>query len=126
LLQYAPPRDVYERPATRFVADFIGATSFLPATVVTAGGASVEVRLASGTLLRAAADGGSWQPGQAVNLAVRAERVEPVGPGTPDGNVVAATLRTALYLGASHQYVLDTADGPLRLDTPDELPPGQL
>ncbi|MBX6341328.1 MAG: ABC transporter ATP-binding protein, partial [Thermomicrobiaceae bacterium] len=33
VLQYAPPREIYDRPATRFVADFIGATSLLPGTV---------------------------------------------------------------------------------------------
>jgi iron(III) transport system ATP-binding protein len=34
VIQVGPPRDLYQRPANRFVADFLGETNFLPATVV--------------------------------------------------------------------------------------------
>ncbi|TIT08938.1 MAG: spermidine/putrescine ABC transporter ATP-binding protein, partial [Mesorhizobium sp.] len=34
ILQVGAPRDIYDRPAERFVADFIGETNFLPGTVV--------------------------------------------------------------------------------------------
>src|SRR5919198_173496 len=75
LLQYAPPKEIYERPASRFVADFIGTTSFLPATVVECAPRELRARLASGPVLRAATDA-DWKVGDAVVLAVRAERIE--------------------------------------------------
>jgi ABC-type Fe3+/spermidine/putrescine transport system ATPase subunit len=42
LQQFGTPRDLYEAPASAFVADFIGETSFIPVTVLSAGNA-VEV-----------------------------------------------------------------------------------
>lgn len=46
--QLAPPREIYERPATRFVADFIGASSVLRGRAV----ASDRIELAGGFVLR--------------------------------------------------------------------------
>src|SRR5436190_2209797 len=78
VLQYAPPKEIYERPASRFVADFIGQTSFLPATVVASDAGSVRGRLASGEELTAETDA-SWRPGDRVLLAVHSERIEFLG-----------------------------------------------
>src|SRR5215210_3399793 len=47
LLQYAPPQEIYRRPATRFVADFIGQTSFLSAMVEEVGEDRARARLTS-------------------------------------------------------------------------------
>jgi iron(III) transport system ATP-binding protein len=125
LLQYAPPKDVYERPAARFVADFIGATSFLPATVVDAGAGELRAKLASGPVLRATAVGRAWTAGDAVVLAVRAERIAAVGEAA-SGNILPGTVRSAVYLGSSYQHLVDTADGQLRVDAPEEIPPGSV
>src|SRR5215208_6659963 len=45
LLQYAPPQEIYERPASQFVAEFIGQTSFLRAQVVSASDGHIRARL---------------------------------------------------------------------------------
>ena len=52
LLQVDSPEAIYERPSTRFVADFIGQTNFLEATVAGSG----EVVLANGDRLRLSSD----------------------------------------------------------------------
>jgi spermidine/putrescine transport system ATP-binding protein len=68
LLQVGGPEAIYDRPRTRFVADFIGDTNLLPATVVDATSAT----LADGTTIRVASD----QPaGTAVTVAIRPERL---------------------------------------------------
>ncbi|MGH9168883.1 MAG: ABC transporter ATP-binding protein, partial [Acidimicrobiia bacterium] len=54
LLQVGTPEDIYEGPANRFVADFIGETSFLPAIVQGPG----EVMLADGTVVQVATETG--------------------------------------------------------------------
>jgi iron(III) transport system ATP-binding protein len=123
LLQYAPPKDVYERPAARFVADFIGATSFLPATVVEAGPRELFARLGSGAVLRALPCTGGWRAGEPVTLAIRSERIRFV-PDDAEGNVLPGQVQTAVYLGASYEYMVDTPDGRLRVDAPDEVPAG--
>src|SRR5215208_3295133 len=47
LIQYGPPHEIYERPTSRFVADFIGQTSFLPAVVEDVDDGRARARLAS-------------------------------------------------------------------------------
>ena len=74
--QLGPPRAIYERPATRFVADFIGGSSRLrgrasaPDRVELGAGVTVEVRLAR-----------PLEVGEAVELGIRRERVAMAPPG---------------------------------------------
>ena len=119
LLQYAPPKEVYERPTSRFVADFIGQTSFLPAAVVEQSDGMVRARLAGGPVLAATAGSGTWAAGARVLLAIRAERIEVlVGdePDPGDGNVLPGTARSVVYLGSTYHYVLETPSGTVRAD----------
>ncbi len=68
LLQIGGPEAIYDRPRTRFVADFIGDTNLLPATVVDATSAT----LSDGTIMRVASD---RPAGSAVTVAIRPERL---------------------------------------------------
>lgn len=47
VMQVGRPQDIYHRPASRFIADFIGETSLVPCTVETSSGAEVQVTLAN-------------------------------------------------------------------------------
>jgi putative spermidine/putrescine transport system ATP-binding protein len=105
LEQLGTPREIYERPATRFVADFIGASSVLPARVVDAG----TVELPGGTRLSARLSGGA--AGAPVHLLVRPERVELAVAGP---NAVAARVVSVMYLGDHSEVRLELAGG-LRL-----------
>jgi spermidine/putrescine transport system ATP-binding protein len=96
LLQVGSPREVYDRPLTRFVATFVGESSFLPATA--SGGVA---RLATG---EAVAETGGEGP---VTLAVRPEAVR-VGPA---GQGVAATVRGLTFTGADLLVDLALPDG---------------
>lgn len=125
VLQYAQPHDIYDRPATRFVADFIGASSFLKGTVAGREDGQLQVTLDGGIDVRALADK-RWQPGQRVTLAVRAERVR-VASGVDDQhNIVPAEVTGYVYLGSHYQYVVETPAGSVRLEVPDELSIGPL
>jgi spermidine/putrescine transport system ATP-binding protein len=68
LLQLGTPGEIYDRPRTRFVADFIGDTNLLEATVVDA----QHVRLGDGTVARVASD---RREGEVVTLAIRPEKL---------------------------------------------------
>ena len=98
--QVGTPRDIYRRPANRFVADFLGFENLLAATVVGGGGDRVGLRLAG-------AGGGvmasSTHPrlaGETVVLAVRAGDIacEPVptagSPGDPAGGLLGTLVST--------------------------------
>ena len=80
ILQIGSPEDIYERPAVRFVADFIGETNFLPAVAL--GG--YHYRLASGLAIEAA---DTCDAGASVTLAMRPERAHFEEPGTLTGRV---------------------------------------
>jgi iron(III) transport system ATP-binding protein len=118
VLQYAAPDEIYERPASRFVAEFIGRSSFLPGAVVGARDGRVDVKLAaSGTIVSAAAGEQRFAPGDRVVLAVRSERIDMRG-GDASDNVVRARIRSFVYAGAEYEYILDTPEGELRASSP--------
>ena len=97
LVQVGTPSDIYERPASRFVAGFMGAANILPATVRTAGPAAlldldgIGPAQAAGT-----APGG---PGSALHVALRPERLR-IAPGEAAGiNSAPGTVAESAYFG---------------------------
>lgn len=111
ILQVAKPMEVYERPATRFVASFVGSPrmNFLPATMV----GPVAGRLPGGGNAVLAA-GSAVVAGENVVVGVRPEDLLLVAPG--DGDLVARIdLVEALGRESLVHLVLDPAreDGPL-------------
>ena len=105
--QVGAPEDVYERPATTFVAGFIGVSNLMPATV--AGGG--EVKLEHGPAVRAATDGAPV--GARCYAVVRPEklRVETAGAGVNGRPRVEGVVESSLYLGTSTQIGVDLGDG---------------
>lgn len=123
IVQVGRPHEIYERPADRFVADFIGQASFLPGQVVGHDGEEVRVRLASGHELRVRSVQ-PWSLGQAVLVAVRPERV--VVADTQTENVLPGAVRAHMYLGARYLCLVDVGGLEVRLEVPSELPRGQV
>jgi iron(III) transport system ATP-binding protein len=123
VLQFAPPKEIYERPASRFVADFIGQTSFLNGSVVDSVDGVLRVRLASGPVLKAHSTS-PCHAGDAVVVAIRAERLQLHSAPDPGAqNVLDAHVQSRVYIGSTYEYLLQTADGPLRAEAPRELGP---
>ena len=109
--QIGEPEDVYERPATTFVAGFIGVSNLMPATVT----GNDEVRLAGGATLSAPTPGLS--PGQKCHAVVRPEKLHidvageggaPMSNGLPR---VDGIVESSLYLGTATQIGVDLGDG---------------
>jgi putative spermidine/putrescine transport system ATP-binding protein len=94
--QVASARDMYERPETAFVAQFIGENNELSGTVDRLEDGVACVRLACGSLVRARAGAGLAQGG-AVIVSVRPERVRL--DGQAGQNEFAATVREVIYHG---------------------------
>jgi iron(III) transport system ATP-binding protein len=116
VLQIGAPRDLYERPATRFVADFVGTNNLIPGTVKGQDGAVLLVDTALGPL-RARA-GGGVSAGQACVLAIRPENVE-VGPGAGDGNRIVGRVGLTAYLGNTLRYDVEAGGMTLKADIRD-------
>jgi spermidine/putrescine transport system ATP-binding protein len=98
LLQVGPPREIYNRPLNRFVADFIGETNFLPARAE--GGV---LRLLTGELL------GEGEGQGAVSVAIRPEQIRLTAPAEP--GAIPATVEGATYLGTDSHVHLRLSDG---------------
>ncbi len=128
IAQLGAPKALYEAPANRFVADFIGVTNFLPGR--RGAGPAVEVD-GLGRFRGTLADGAAGSPGAAAVLAVRPERVrvalaKPGAPGdNASGDPIAGRIRGIAYLGQDLMVHLDVAglDRPLvaRLGASHEL-----
>ncbi len=107
--QVADPEGVYERPATTFVAGFIGVSNLMPAVVA----GDDEVRLDHGPAVRVPADG--IPAGERCHAVVRPEKLrietlEAAAPSTNGMPQVEGTVESSLYLGTSTQIVVDLGD----------------
>jgi iron(III) transport system ATP-binding protein len=105
IAQEGGPRDLYERPASRFLADFIGDANLVDGELVRDGGTAAFV--AGGVAVPVRAEG--IRAGGAT-LAVRPHRLRIVDAGA---GRLQATLRGAAYLGSRNEYVVGSPWGEL-------------
>lgn len=105
--QVGTPEDVYERPVDRFVADFIGDTTFvtLPAE---RDGDGLVVRFADGPPVRLPAGRAGFPQAGRVTLAVRPERLRLDGSAP---TVAVGTLTELVYMGADLRCTVLLGDG---------------
>jgi spermidine/putrescine transport system ATP-binding protein len=100
IAQVGTPRDLYDRPASRYVADFIGETNLLGGTVVESRNGEAALRIGV-DVLRGISDG-VLEAGREAWLAVRPEAIAVRPPeGLGGGNVVSATVKEAVYAGSA-------------------------
>jgi spermidine/putrescine transport system ATP-binding protein len=111
--QLGPPREIYEHPATRFVAGFIGTSNVLTGTLarVTDGLGVIEVSPDERIVIPAGQRG--LRPREEVELTVRPEKIElrtgPPGPGS--GCALRGKVTEVVYLGTSTSFSVHTTTG---------------
>jgi len=100
ILQVGTPRQIYDHPAERFVANFIGESNFLGADLVAVDGRQGQLRIA-GFEMNATLPADDVSPGP-VTILVRPEhaRIAASGPG------IAATVDAIVYFGTDTHYRL--------------------
>jgi spermidine/putrescine transport system ATP-binding protein len=103
--QVGRPDELYERPRTRFVADFLAVRNVLRATVLSAQGGRVSLRTRGGATLLAA-DDGRWGPGTEVWIGLRPETLRL----TADGGTLRGTVEDEVYLGDRTEWLVRVAD----------------
>ena len=103
IMQLATPQVLYEHPANRFVADFIGDSTFLP---VTRNGD--QITYGNKPLIHE----GGLPDAHSLVLMVRPERMRLKGSGNADGaNLFDATVSDIVYQGDSYLMYAHLADG---------------
>jgi spermidine/putrescine transport system ATP-binding protein len=114
ILQIGPPAEIYERPRTRFVADFIGQTNFLDGELVEVSGEDAVISIPGSGAVRGRSPYQSTAGGN-VTLAIRPERiglVQDLGEGTIPAGWNRLTGRTveAIYVGTHTQLVVELSE----------------
>ena len=120
LMQVGEPDQLYEQPATSFVAEFVGETNLFRGTLACAGGRWTVAVPDIGPLAVATPARAGLEAGAEVCVAVRPERIALARPGLGDGGH-AGVVQERVYAGASILYVIGLAGG-RRLDV--RLPAG--
>ncbi|HVF07403.1 MAG TPA: ABC transporter ATP-binding protein [Actinomycetota bacterium] len=106
--QVGPPKEIYEEPATAYVADFLGVSNLMDATALgqTAGGCSVSI----GEFTVTAGQGDEDTRG-AAKVTIRPERVNLEPQDTPGENRVPAMVERVVYVGSVLQVIVNLAPG---------------
>ncbi len=107
ILQVGSPREIYDRPAERFVANFIGETNFLDAEVVEAGGGNARIRLPSGSIVASTINTGASPSGK-VSVVVRPEHASITSADDAD---LTGRLENVVYFGTDTHYHLRLPGG---------------
>ena len=102
--QQGPPHEIYEQPASQFVAGFIGTTNFVPGQVQEVSPAEVTVQALGRTIRIAPPEGRSLQANQSVQLVIRPEHLRIGQAHSADaldsgGNNLQARVTGISYLG---------------------------
>jgi len=99
VLQVGAPKELYERPRTRFVADFLAVKNILDVEVMSIDGGRASLRTSSGTLVAAADDG--FVVGSRACIGVRPEAI---ALGADGDNSFPGILDDEIYLGESTDW----------------------
>ena len=107
--QVGAPLDVYHRPKTRFVSEFLGDINLLEATIESTSGAQVTCRTSRGDLVVVATED-SVAVGQQVTLAIRPEQMRFTTGEFTGINHLAGRVGDVVDWGVSRRYHIDIAD----------------
>ncbi|WP_288402570.1 ABC transporter ATP-binding protein [uncultured Deinococcus sp.] len=103
--QLGRAEELYERPRTAFVANFLGSSNLIPGTVAELTPEGAVVRTAHGPLLTL--HGAGLRVGQDVTLSIRPEKLRMERDDETEGNEVRARVDDIVYTGAENQYLLE-------------------
>jgi spermidine/putrescine transport system ATP-binding protein len=112
--QLGEPEDVYENPASEFVASFLGASNLLEGELKERANGQAAVALAAGPVVELPHDRVPPHETSRLKVGVRPEKISihPEGTEVPAGhNHVDGTVTMSTYIGVSHQYKVDTPAG---------------
>jgi spermidine/putrescine transport system ATP-binding protein len=111
--QLGTPRDVYERPRTRFVAGFIGTSNIISGTVESLDGTSAVLRTGPDEMIVAPdAVAAGATIGHPIDVTVRPEKIVlSADPPDPGRCAIRGRVTEVVYMGTSTQYVVTARDG---------------
>jgi ABC-type Fe3+/spermidine/putrescine transport system ATPase subunit len=120
--QIGTPVEIYERPRSRFVNEFVGSINMLQGVVSTVDGMRVTLYCGPHEVHGHVANGVRLAPGDRVTASVRPEKVSLLS--SPDERYLnrwSARVLGAVYYGDHREYEIEISDQPFRVSTPATL-----
>lgn len=118
IVQEGPPTDLFDRPATRFTADFMGVENLLEGAIESVADGTATVRIGAHRVSGAWSGRGRAEKGARACVAVRAERIRlaPAGAAAdvPGVNRLPCRTGTTIYKGKYLDQTLETDIGPIK------------
>ena len=110
IVQTGSPIELYDQPANRYVADFVGKSNFFDGAVAACTSTDMQIVLAVGLSLSGIPNDGSHRSGDSVCMCVRPEQIvlSRQNHGQTDGNTlsVPAQILNRIFLGEHTEYLL--------------------
>lgn len=124
VVEMGTPHEIYFRPRSRFVVEFLGGSNFVDGTVAGRDGDRVRVETPLGLLLCEGQAGAS--PGSRVTVYIRTEAIRPAAPGDEGRpNVVRGRLQSLIFLGEHYDAEVTVQETRLTMRLGSTTPPAQ-
>ncbi|MBO2519909.1 MULTISPECIES: ABC transporter ATP-binding protein [Limnochorda] len=125
IVEQGSPQEIYFRPKSRFVVEFLGGTNFVEGTLVANEGEWARVETPMGQLLCHGADGMS--PGRRVTVYIRSDALSPASPESQEPNRFQGRVESLIFVGEYYDAELRVGETRLmaRLATTHSLAEGQ-
>jgi ABC-type Fe3+/spermidine/putrescine transport system ATPase subunit len=101
--QIGTPSEVYERPATPFVRDFLGQSVLFPGRIENRDG-ELWIDLDLGTRMKLPCDGGALSGGERVTMACRTEGIRIRSSAAAGNGEISAVVEESIYVGERMEY----------------------
>jgi spermidine/putrescine transport system ATP-binding protein len=123
--QVGPAKEVYRKPANRFVAEFVGTNNILPGRIERIEGGRAAVATGAGIFLATLRAGQTAGPGDRVDYIVGADGLMPANAADRPDNRLAASLVSEQFIGATVTLFVEAAGGvELRVQLPQSAVAG--
>ena len=117
VVQSGSPRELYDQPLNRYVADFVGKSNFIDGRITTVNGQTVDIQCENGMSFTCKPTAGSSQcaVGAQASIAIRPELIAIGAPGTDAGTlgsdlVIQGRVKNRIFLGEHTEYLVSTGD----------------
>jgi len=104
--QLATPREIYDRPLTKFVAGFIGESNIFDGEVIDLNDGILDVKTSAGTIK---AKGNGFNMGESIHVSIRPEYIK-VDTNTVEGFSIKGIVKDFIYMGTVVKTSVDLED----------------
>lgn len=122
--QIGTPYEIYERPTSEFVADFIGETNIVEGKVISNQGGKVQLEIGNQKFLTS--NGNRFQKDGDIKLAIRPEKIHIFSEKPTESFSFKGKLKEKVYVGTTTKVILTLEDGQEIIANNNHIPKSNL